>query len=398
LLSEPLRPSGGGSTSTLWTAPIDARYDRGAMRPEIRFTTSRDGVRIAWSEHGDGPPLVRVGTWLTHLQHDWESVVWRHWLTELGDRFTFVRYDDRGCGLSDREVPGLGLGAWIDDLEAVVDATGFSQVALLGMSQGAAIAVAYAARHPDRVSHVVCLGGYPRGGALLVRTHEAREEDEALNTLARLGWGRADPTFRRIFTGALIPGGTDAQMRWFDELQRQSTSGTMASRLMRARSRIDVSRLAGKVVAPALILHARDDAMVEFERGRELATLIPGAQFVPLEGRNHVLLADEPAWPRFLEALDAFFRQAPVAASRPPQSAATLPATGRGAGVSDRELEVLRLVAAGRSNAEIAEALTISVRTVERHLTNLYAKMGLLGRSARAAAAAQLPEMVRAPD
>src|SRR3954454_3300592 len=281
------------------------------MLPEVRFATSRDGVRLAWSQHGDGPPVVRVGTWLTHLQHDWESVVWRPWLTEFGNRFTFVRYDDRGCGLSDRDVPGLGLEAWIADLEAVVDATGFSRVALFGMSQGAAIAVAYAARHPDRVTHLVCLGGYPRGSALRERTRGERHEHEALNTLARVGWGRADPTFRRFFTSALIPSGTEAQMRWFDELQRQSTSGTMASRLMRARSRIDVSRLAGNVAAPTLILHARDDATVEFGRGRELATLIPGAQFVPLEGRNHVLLADEPAWPRFLEALDAFFRQAP---------------------------------------------------------------------------------------
>jgi pimeloyl-ACP methyl ester carboxylesterase/DNA-binding CsgD family transcriptional regulator len=368
------------------------------MVPEVRFATSRDGVRIAWSKHGDGPPLVRVGTWLTHLQHDWESVVWRHWLTELGDRFTFVRYDDRGCGLSDRDVPRLGLEAWIEDLEAVVDASGFAQVALFGMSQGAAIAVAYAALHPDRVSHLVCLGGYPRGGAVRERTREEREEDEALNTLARIGWGRADPTFRRIFTGALIPGGTESQMRWFDELQRQSTSGTMASRLMRARSRIDVSRLAGTVVAPTLIVHARDDAMVEFERGRELATLIPGAQFVPLEGRNHLLLADEPAWAQFLEVLDAFFRRSPAVAGRSAESAAARPASGSTVGVSDREVEVLRLVAAGRSNAEIAEALSISVRTVERHLTNMYAKMGLLGRSARAAAAARLPDVARAPD
>ncbi len=368
------------------------------MLPEVRFATSRDGVRIAWSQHGEGPPLVRVGTWLTHLQHDWESVVWRHWLIELGDRFTFVRYDDRGCGLSDREVSRLGVEAWVEDLEAVVDATGHARVALFGMSQGAAIAVAYAARHPDRVSRLVCLGGYPRGGALRERTREEQEEAEALNTLARIGWGRADPTFRRIFTGALIPGGTEAQMRWFDELQRQSTSGTMASRLMRARSRIDVSRLAGTIAAPTLILHVRDDAMVEFGRGRELATLIPGAQFVPLEGRNHLLLGDEPAWPRFLEALDAFFRKASVVATRPAHSAAALPTAGPTVGVSDRELEVLRLVAAGRSNAEIAEALSISVRTVERHLTNLYAKMGLLGRSARAAAAARLPEVAPAPD
>lgn len=360
-----------------------------AMVPEVRFARSRDGVRIAWSQHGDGPPLVRVGTWLTHLQHDWESVVWRHWLTELGDRFTFVRYDDRGCGLSDRDVPGLGLDAWVADLEAVVEASGSSRVVLFGISQGAAIAVAYAARHPNRVSALVCLGGYARGHAVGERSREQREEDEALNTLVRIGWGRADATFRRIFTGSLIPDGTEAQMRWFDELQRQSTSGATAERLMRARSRIDVSDLAGRVVAPTLILHARDDAMVEFGRGRELAALIPGAQFVPLDGRNHLLLADEPAWRAFLEAFDEFMRRA----SRP-----ALGTTAGRIGVSEREVEVLRLVAAGRSNAEIADALSISVRTVERHLTNLYAKMGLLGRSARAAAAARLPQVAPTSD
>lgn len=368
------------------------------MLPEIRFATSRDGVRIAWSQHGDGPPLVRVGTWLTHLQHDWESVVWRHWLTELGNRFTFVRYDDRGCGLSDRDVPRLGLEAWVADLEAVVDATGFPRVALFGMSQGAAIAVAYAARHPDRVSRLICIGGYARGSAARERTIEQRQEERALDTLVRVGWGRADPTFRRIFSGSLIPGGTDVQMRWFDELQRQSTSGATASRLMRARSRIDVSQLAGTVLAPTLVLHARDDAMVEFDRGRELATLIPRAQFVPLEGRNHVLLADEPAWPRFLEALDVFVRPAHEVGGGAARAALMPSPAGQSLGLSDREVEVLRLVAAGSSNAEIAMALSISVRTVERHLTNLYAKMGLLGRSARAAAAARLPQAARAPD
>jgi pimeloyl-ACP methyl ester carboxylesterase len=360
------------------------------MVPEIRFATSRDGIRIAWSQHGQGPPLVRAGTWLTHLQHDWDSVVWRHWLAELGHRFTFIRYDDRGCGLSDRDPPRLGLDAWVADLAAVIDASGFRQVALFGISQGGAIAVAYAARHAERVARLVCLGGYARGSGLRERTAEERDEDEALATLMRVGWGRPDPTFRRIFTGGLIPGASEVQMRWFDELQRQSTSGEMAARLMRARARIDVTRLAPKVSAPTLILHARDDGMVDFEEGRELATLIPRAQFVPLEGRNHILLADEPAWSRFLEAIDAFMRPMRQPLAKAPASPVH--------GVTDRELEVLRLVAAGKSNAEIAGILSVSIRTVERHLTNVYAKMGLLGRSARAAAAARLPQVSHAPD
>jgi len=359
------------------------------MVPQIRFATSRDGTRIAWSKHGDGTPLVRVGTWLTHLQHDWESMVWRHWLAELGHRFTLIRYDDRGCGLSDRHPPRLGLDAWVEDLDAVVRESGFRRVALFGMSQGAAIAVAYAARHPQRVSHLICLGGYALGSFLRERPGDAREEDQAMFTLVRIGWGRDDPNFRRIFTGALIPDGTDAQMRSMDELQRQSTTGPMAADLMRARGRVDVGRLAPRVEAPTLILHARDDHIVAFEQGRQLAALIPQAQFVPLEGRNHVLLADEPAWPRFLEAVDAFM------ASVQPGAAAGAPVTAPAHGLTDRELEVLRLVAGGQSNAEIADALSISVRTVERHLTNVYAKLGLLGRSARAAAAARLPALTR---
>jgi pimeloyl-ACP methyl ester carboxylesterase/DNA-binding CsgD family transcriptional regulator len=355
------------------------------MGPEIRFATSRDGTRLAWARQGEGPPLVRAGTWMTHLERDQESPVWRHWLGEMERRFTFIRYDDRGCGLSDRDVERLSLEAWVEDLEAVIDASGFQRVGLFGMSQGAAIAVAYAARHPKRVTHLVCLGGYAIGSALRERPAEDREEDQAVLTLVRLGWGRPDPNFRRLFTSELIPGGSEAQMCWFDELQRQSTSGAMAARLMRARSRVDITRLAPKVTAPTLVLHARDDHTVQFEQGRRLAALIPHARFVPLDGSNHILLADEPAWPRFLDALDAF-----MLASAAGTGMEALARVGPSHGLTGRELEVLRLVAAGQSNAEIAAALVISVRTVERHLTNVYAKLGLVGRSARAAAVAHL--------
>jgi pimeloyl-ACP methyl ester carboxylesterase/DNA-binding CsgD family transcriptional regulator len=360
------------------------------MSPEIRFATSRDGTRLAWAQHGEGPPLVRAGTWMTHLEYDQESPVWRHWVSELGSRFTFIRYDDRGCGLSDRDVERLNLDAWVEDLEAVIDASGFHRVGLFGMSQGAAIAVAYTARNSARVTHLVCLGGYALGSALRERPAEDREEDQAVQTLVRLGWGRPDPNFRRLFTSELIPGGSEAQMRWFDELQRRSTSGATAARLMRARSRVDIRRLAPKVTNPTLVLHAREDHVVPFEQGRRLAALIPHARFVPLEGSNHVLLANEPAWPRFLDAVDAFMRASAVAGPKEPIAEGEPGVIGPLHGLTGRELEVLRLVAAGQSNAEIAAALALSVRTVERHLTNVYAKLGLLGRSARAAAAARL--------
>jgi pimeloyl-ACP methyl ester carboxylesterase/DNA-binding CsgD family transcriptional regulator len=357
------------------------------VESEIRFAESRDGTRIAWSKHGTGPPLVRAGTWLTHLQHDWESDVWRHWLEELGRRFTVIRYDDRGSGLSDRTPPALGLDAWVQDLDAVIAASGAERVSLFGMSQGAAIAVAYAARHPERVARLICLGGYAKGSALRGQSADDREEAQAMLTLMRVGWGRPDPTFRRLFTGSLMPDGSEAQMRAMGDLQRQSATGEMAAKLARARGRVQVTRLASRVTVPSLVLHARDDQNVPFEEGRRLAALIPKARFVPLDGRNHVLLPDEPAWPRFLQALDDFVAQDGAARNG---AARTEPAPDRPIPkLTERELEVLRLIGVGRSNADIASDLAISVRTVERHLTNTYAKMGLAGRSARAAAAAR---------
>jgi pimeloyl-ACP methyl ester carboxylesterase/DNA-binding CsgD family transcriptional regulator len=351
------------------------------MRTEVSFATSADGARIAWSRHGSGPPLVRVGTWLTHLDFDWSSPVWSHWLEELGQRFTVVRYDDRGSGLSDRDPTEYSLDAWLADLEAVVDAARLSTFVLLGMSQGGAVAVEYARAHPERVTNLVLWGAYGQGASARGPTEEETEERDLRSRMIKVGWGRADPVFRRVFTSSFIPGATEAQMRWFDELQRRSMSPDAALASSRARAALDVTSAAKAVSARTLVLHADGDRAVPFEQGRQLAGLIPGARFVPLHSNNHILLADEPAWPRFLAEVVAF-----VGGPR---------SVGATTDLTTREVDVLRLVALGCSNEEIASQLSLSTRTVERHLSNVYSRLDLTGKSARAAAAARLPELER---
>lgn len=353
------------------------------MRQQIRFCRAADGTRIAFATYGKGPPIVRASTWLTHLEFDWQSPLWHHWLEGLAEGHSVVRYDERGCGLSDRAVEDLSLQAWVADLEAVVDAAGVERFALLGISHGGPIVIAYAARHPERVSHLVLYGTYARGRS--TRSAQAREETELLVSLVRAGWGRANPAFRRVFTTLFVPEATPEQMDWFDELQRVSTSPETAARIRRARAEVDVTALASRVAVPALVLHARDDAVVPVAEGRLLATLMPDARFVPLVGRNHILLADEPAWPEFLTELHAFLgRTTPSVAQKLPE-------------LSTRELEVLGLVAAGLNNEEIAARLYLSVRTVERHLSNIYTKLGVSGKAARAAAAARFSRLGEPP-
>lgn len=344
----------------------------------IRFCTTSDGVQIAYATHGRGPPLVRAGTWMTHLEFDWDSPLWRHWLTELGRDFTVIRYDERGCGLSDRHVENFSLEAWVSDLETVVDAAGLDRFVLLGVSGGGPTAITYATRHPERVNHLILYGAYTR--ARRARNDPAAIEfEDALVRLIKVGWGGANPAFRRVFTTLFVPDATSEQMTWFDEIQRRSTSAENAVALRRARSEIDVSAAAREVAVPTLALHANDDAVVPFQEGRRLAGLIKGSQFVPLDSRNHILLEHEPAWKEFLTNVRTFTRVAPD----------KLPSVDHDlSSLSDRELDVLRLVTAGRSNIEIAEELFLSERTVERHLSNIYNKLGISGKAARAAAAA----------
>jgi pimeloyl-ACP methyl ester carboxylesterase/DNA-binding CsgD family transcriptional regulator len=347
------------------------------MAQEVRFCTARDGTRIAYAVHGRGPALVRTATWLTHLEYDWESPVWKHWLAALGETHTLLRYDERGCGLSDRDVEDFSLDTRVGDLEAVIDAAGFESFALLGMSQGGPVAIAYAAKHAERVTQLVLFATYARGRLKRDPSPSAREQAKLMISLIRMGWGRDDPVFRRLYTTLFMPDATADEMAWFDELQRVTTEPETAVLIRHARNDDEVTDTAKLVSTPTLVLHARDDALAPYSEGRLLATLIPGARFVPLDSRNHVLLARDPAWPAFRREVEAFLDVGEPAAP------ADLP------DLSSRELAVLELVADGLGNDAIAARLHISVRTVERHLSNVYAKLRVSGKAARAAAAAR---------
>lgn len=338
------------------------------MEQRIRFCTAPDGVRLAYATSGKGPPLVRAPHWLTHLEFDGRSPVWRPWLQALGSHNTLLRFDPRGCGLSDREVGDLSFEAWVRDLETVVDAAGLDRFALLGASQGAPIAIAYAVRHPERVAKLVLHGGYARGR--LARAHSPRDAEEAETYvhLARVGWGTENPAFRQVFAMLFMPDGTPEQWRWFNDLSRVSASGETAARILQAIHGIDVQALCQQLRAPTLITHARGDARVPFEEGRLLAGLIPGAEFVPLETRNHILIDSDPAWPAFIGAVHGFLSGAPG------ESPLAAQLTGR-------EREILDLIAQGLANPGIAERLGISPHTLRNHITNIFDKMGAATRA-----------------
>lgn len=276
------------------------------MNQDIHLTASPDGARIAYAVMGSGPPLVKTANWLNHLEFDLRSPVWRHWFRELSRDHRLVRYDERGCGLSDPNAGAAGLEAWVSDLEAVVDAAGLDRFPLLGISQGGPVAIAYATRHPDRLTKLVLYGTYARGWARRGASQQELEEREAMLTLARLGWGRDLPAYREPFTQTFIPGATDEQREWFNELQRITCSPDSAVALQRAMGEIDIEALLPQVRVPTLVLHARGDMRCSFDEGRRLADRIPGSRFVALEGNNHLLLESEPAWPMFLREVRAF--------------------------------------------------------------------------------------------
>ncbi len=273
---------------------------------EIRFCTAGDGTRLAYAVSGAGPPLVKAANWLSHLAYDWESPVWLHWLAELSQRFRLIRYDERGCGLSDWDIGRFCFDDWVDDLEAVVDVAGLDRFPLLGISQGGPVAIAYAVRHPERVTRLVLLGAYAQGRRKRAQSADELALAEARIEIVRLGWGRPDPTYRQIFVARFLPEATQEQWRSFDELQRRSTSPENAQRFMDEFANIDVTDLAPKLTVPTLIMCSRREPDNVFEQSRLLAALIPNSRLVPLDSSNHLLPEHDPAWKHFLAEIDRF--------------------------------------------------------------------------------------------
>ncbi len=277
----------------------------GDAQQEIRFCMASDGVQIAYAVAGSGPPLVKAPNWMHHLEYDWQSPVWGHLLRALAKDHTLVRFDQRANGLSDWDVPEITFESMVADLAAVVDAAGLKRFPLLGISQGCSYSIAYAVQHPERVSRLVLYGGFAKG-ALQTGSDADRQDTEMQRQMVLQGWGQNNPAFRQFFTSIFMPDATKDQMDWFNELQQMTISPENAVRLRDVTYNVDVSDLLARVSAPTLVLHCREDGVVSFESGRRMAAMIPDARFVALDGRNHLILEDEPAWPRFLEEVTKF--------------------------------------------------------------------------------------------
>ena len=341
-----------------------------AFRQQIRFATSADGVKIAFAESGQGHPLVRAGHWMTHLEWDWQTPVWGPWLESFSSRHHLVRYDSRGCGLSDPNVTAVALDDLVSDLEAVVDAAGLDRFALFGASQGGAVSIAYAARHPERVSHMVLLDGMARGRLLRNPGPTERRVLAATVRLVLMGWGQDNAAFRQMFTTQFFPNASREQNDAFNRLQRLSCTPEHACRLIRAFAVLDASASLAKVQCPTLVLHCVGDARVPFDEGRFIASGIPHARFEPLNSMNHLPLSGEPAFDEAL-ALIHDFLPAPAG-----------PAAAKAfAHLTKREREVVELLARGCDNAQIGAHLGLAEKTVRNNISAVFDKLGAENRA-----------------
>lgn len=349
----------------------------GGLDQGYSFCTSRDGTRIAWSRQGAGPALLYLPTWPVHQVFDDSSPIGRPWALLLSRSRMLLRLDLRGSGLSDREPARIGFEAWLEDIEAVVEAAGLQRFALLGHSQGAALAAAYAARHPHRVSHLVACGATSRGRALRAQSAADRKRVEAFRQLVAVGWSSPEPVFRRVFSSLFLQDASAEHLDAWDRMQAQACSTGTALRTIAAIESLDVRQVLPEVRSPTPVLHAAQDARTPAEEGRRFAGLIPGAQFVLLDSRNHVWLPHEACWTAFEQRLQAFLD---CAAVDPPSARAPSPADWASA-LTRRELEVLDLVARGWSNAEIAARLAISPNTLRNHLSHVFGKLQVPSRA-----------------
>lgn len=341
------------------------------MRQKIRIARTPDGVNLAWASAGDGPTLVRASTWLTHLEYDWASPVWRHWLEFLAGHYHLIRYDERGCGLSDWDADDYSWERWFDDFDTVVDAAQPEKpFAILGMSQGGCAAISYAVRYPEHVSHLILCGAYARGWGRRDNSDGAQQY-KAMVQLTRLGWGQENPVYRQLFTSRFVPEGTPEQIDWFNELCRKTTRPEIAAKLLDARGSPSVMDMLPELKVPTIVFHASEDAVVPLSEGRLLAARIPNARFVQLESKNHILLEHEPAWERFKEEVLSFTGITPAETDEDPLFGS----------LSPREREILWHLAEGSSNLQIGDKLHISEKTVRNHITHVFEKLGVKSRA-----------------
>jgi pimeloyl-ACP methyl ester carboxylesterase/DNA-binding CsgD family transcriptional regulator len=344
-------------------------------RQEIQFCTSSDETCISYAQTGAGPPLVKVANWLSHLEYDWKSPVWRHWLKKLSDNHTLVRYDQRGCGLSDRDVEVLSIEALVDDLEAVIDDIGLDTFPLLGVCSGGPIAYKYARRHPEKVSHLILYASYGSKSPEEYSPNQVTEAKTMLR-LIKVGWGRDNPAFRQFFTSLFIPEADPEQIDWYNKLQRISTSPDMAYRIQHLLFNLRVGPFDQDFDIPTLVLHCKNDAVVPFDEGREWAAKIPDAKFIPLESNNHILLENEPAWQRFLDEVQNFLGSSHSDNQKQTDDSSTVFPE-----LTPRQHEVLNLIAQGLNNKEIAGKLYISPKTVSNHINTIFQKLQVENRA-----------------